>query len=136
MVKDTTEQVPAPVFSLIEMTAALIGLSVFLGFNGNYTQAFFAISVTDLVLLILFAGFVTVLPFIVVIDLLKHISPYTINLAVNLEGLYGIILAGIIFHENEDLSFTFYLGFAIILSAIFLNAYIKQRIEKKELDVS
>ena len=41
------------IFSLIEMTAALIGLSVFLGFKGSYTPAFFAISVTVLVLLII-----------------------------------------------------------------------------------
>ena len=61
---------------------------------------------------------------------MKHLSPYTINLTVNLEGVYGIILAGILFHENKDLSITFYVGFGIILSVIFLNALLKQKFSK------
>ena len=40
------------------------------------------------------------------------------------------ILASILFHENKDLSLTFYLGFGIILAVIFLNAFIKQRLNK------
>jgi predicted membrane channel-forming protein YqfA (hemolysin III family) len=64
---------------------------------------------------------------------MKYISPYTINLTVNLEGVYGIILASIIFHENKDLSVTFYIGFSIIVFAIFLNAFLKQRLNKKTL---
>ena len=58
---------------------------------------------------------------------MKHLSPYTINLTVNLEGVYGIILACILFHENKDLSVTFYVGFGIILSVIFINALLKQK---------
>lgn len=132
LVKDTKETIATPVFSLIELSAALIGLTVFLGFKQRFNVEFFALSNNDLILLILFSGIVTVFPFLASVNLLKHISPYTLNLAVNLEGVYGIILASIIFHENQELSFTFYLGFAIILSAIFLNAFIKQRIEKRE----
>ncbi len=134
LVKDKTEPIATPVFSLIELSAALIGLSIFLGLKGDFTPEFFALTQKDIILLVLFSGIVTVFPFLASVNLLKHISPYTLNLAVNLEGVYGIILAGIIYHENQELSFTFYLGFTIILSAIFLNAYIKQRIEKKELD--
>jgi predicted membrane channel-forming protein YqfA (hemolysin III family) len=61
---------------------------------------------------------------------MKHLSPYTINLTVNLEGVYGIILAGILFHENKDLSITFYVGCSIILAVIFLNAILKQKFSK------
>lgn len=135
LIKDKTETIPTPVFSLVELSAALIGLTIFLACRGYFTPAFFDLSQKDIILLILFSGIVTVFPFLASVNLLKHISPYTLNLAVNLEGVYGIILAGIIYQENKELSFTFYLGFAIILSAIFLNAYIKQRIEKRELDV-
>ena len=133
LVKDDKEPIEAPAFSFIELGTALIVLTIYMGINGNFTSAFFSVSTQDIVLLILFSGIITVFPFIASVNLLKHISPYTINLAVNLEGVYGIILASIIFNENKDLSFTFYLGFAIILAAILLNAFIKQRIEKREL---
>ena len=62
---------------------------------------------------------------------MKYLSPYTINLTVNLEGVSGLILAGLIFHENKDLSITFYVGFGIILSVIFFNALLKQKSIKK-----
>ena len=77
------------------------------------------------------AGVCTVYPFIASVNLMKYISPYTINLTVNLEGVYGIILASIIFQENKELSITFYIGFGIIVFAIFLNAFLKQRLTKK-----
>jgi predicted membrane channel-forming protein YqfA (hemolysin III family) len=69
-------------------------------------------------------------PFIASVNLMKHLTPYTINLTVNLEGLYGIVLASLLFHENKYLSTTFYVGFSIILAAIFLNAFLKQKLSK------
>jgi drug/metabolite transporter (DMT)-like permease len=84
----------------------------------------------DILLIIILAGVCTVYPFIASVNLMKHLSPYTINLTVNLEGVYGIILACILFHENKDLSITFYVGFGIILSVIFLNALLKQKFNK------
>ena len=50
--------------------------------------------------------------------------------AVSISMEYGLILAGILFHENKDLSITFYVGFGIILAVIFLNALLKQKFNK------
>lgn len=133
LIQDEKEPITSPVLSFVELTAALIGLSIFLLCNGNFSSTFFSISNQDILLLSILAGVCTVYPFIASVNLMKYISPYTINLTVNLEGVYGIILASILFHENKDLSITFYLGFAIILAVIFLNAYIKQRLNKKLL---
>ena len=130
LIQDEKEPITSPVLSFVELTAALIGLSIFLVCNGNFSFAFFSISNQDILLLSILAGVCTVYPFIASVNLMKHLSPYTINLTVNLEGVYGIILASIIFKENKDLSITFYIGFAIILFAIFLNAFIKQKTAK------
>ena len=72
------------------------------------------------------------IPFIASVSLMKHLSPYTINLTVNLETVYGIILAIFIYKENKELSLTFYIGVLIILLAVFSNAYLKGRDEKKK----
>ncbi len=130
LIQDTREPITSPVLSFIELTAALAGLSIFLAFTGNFSQDFFTLSGQDLILLIIFAGVCTVYPFIASVNLMKHITPYTINLSVNLEGVYGIVLASLLFHENKYMSATFYVGFSIILFAIFLNAVLKQKFSK------
>lgn len=48
-------------------------------------------------------------------------------LTINLEPIYGIILAVLIFEEKEKMSFGFYIGALIILSTVLLNAFIKSR---------
>lgn len=130
LIQDQKQPISSPVLSFIELTMALIGLSIFLLFNGNLSSNFFTINQSDIILITLLAGICTVYPFIASVNLMKHLSPYTINLTVNLEGVYGIILAGLIFHENNYLSSTFYIGFAIIVFAIFLNAILKQKFNK------
>lgn len=130
-IQDEKEPVSSPVLCFIELSAAFTGLSIFLAFSGSYTPEFFALSNRDIILLIVFAGVCTVYPFIASVNLMKHLTPYTINLTVNLEGLYGIVLASLLFHENKYLSTTFYVGFAIILAAIFLNAFLKQKFSRE-----
>ncbi len=133
LIQDEKEPITSPVLSFVELSAALVGLSIYLFVTRNFSVEFFSISNQDILLLSILAGVCTVYPFIASVNLMKHISPYTINLAVNLEGVYGIILASILFHENKDLSATFYIGFGIIVSVIFLNGFIKQRLNKKLL---
>lgn len=130
LIQDQKQPISSPVLSFIELTMALVGLSIFLLFNGSFSAEFFAINNQDILFITILAGVCTVYPFIASVNLMKHLSPYTINLTVNLEGVYGIILAGILFHENKDLSVTFYVGFGIILAVIFLNALLKQKFHK------
>jgi drug/metabolite transporter (DMT)-like permease len=130
LIQDQKQPISSPVLSFIELTMALVVLSIFLLLNGSFSSEFFAITNQDILLITILAGVCTVYPFIASVNLMKHLSPYTINLTVNLEGVYGIILAGILFHENKDLSITFYVGFGIILSVIFLNALLKQKFNK------
>jgi drug/metabolite transporter (DMT)-like permease len=54
---------------------------------------------------------------------LKHISAFTQNLTLNLEPVYGIILAFAIYKENEHLSPGFYYGFAIITLVVALQMW-------------
>jgi drug/metabolite transporter (DMT)-like permease len=130
LIQDKHQPITSPVLSFIELTMALVGLSIYIFFNQSFTTHFFAISNLDILLISILAGVCTVYPFIASVNLMKYLSPYTINLTVNLEGVYGVILAGILFHENQELSITFYVGFGIILSVIFINALLKQKFNK------
>lgn len=130
LIQDKESPITSPVLSFVELSAALVVLSIYLACTGNLSTQFFSISNKDVFLLFLLAAVCTVYPFIASVNLMKHLTPYTINLSVNLEGVYGIILASILFHENKELSLTFYVGFMIILAAIFLNAILKQKFHK------
>jgi drug/metabolite transporter (DMT)-like permease len=82
----------------------------------------------DWVWLLIMAWFCTVLAVNLSLQALKHISAFTQNLTLNLEPIYGILLAFVIFQENKDLSSGFYWGFALIALAVVLQML---RITKK-----
>jgi drug/metabolite transporter (DMT)-like permease len=82
----------------------------------------------DWVWLLIMAWFCTVLSVNLSLQALKHISAFTQNLTLNLEPIYGILLAFVIFQENKDLSPGFYWGFALICLAVVLQML---RITKK-----
>jgi drug/metabolite transporter (DMT)-like permease len=52
---------------------------------------------------------------------LKKISAFTQNLTLNLEPVYGIILAFLLYNENKYLGLSFYVGFSLILLAVLLQ---------------
>jgi drug/metabolite transporter (DMT)-like permease len=52
-------------------------------------------------------------------------------LTINLEPVYGILLALAVFGDKEFMSTTFYLGAAIILATVIVNAYLKLRARRK-----
>jgi drug/metabolite transporter (DMT)-like permease len=62
---------------------------------------------------------------------LKRLSAFTVNLTFNLEPLYGIILAFILFRENQFLSKWFYIGFAFIAVALTIHVILLVREERK-----
>jgi drug/metabolite transporter (DMT)-like permease len=62
---------------------------------------------------------------------LKRLSAFTVNLTYNLEPVYGILLAFMVYHENELLSKWFYIGFAIIAVALISHIIILINVERK-----
>lgn len=81
----------------------------------------------DWVLLFLFGVVCTVIPYNLSLKALKHLSAYTINLSNNLEPIYGIILAFILFHEQKELTGGFYVGMSMILLSVVAYIVLKHR---------
>lgn len=79
----------------------------------------------------------TVFAFSMSVELMKRLTAFTINLTVNLEPVYGIILALIIFGEKEKMTPGFYLGTLIILGSVclypFIQVYYKRKLTKTAL---
>ena len=91
-------------------------------------------SATDFGYLLLFASVCTVLLYILQIQVLKKISAFTFNLTYNLEPIYSIILAMIIFREAKDLNFSFYTGLGLIfLSVVMQTGRVVWQAKKNQL---
>lgn len=61
------------------------------------------------------------------IELLKRLSVFFVQLSLNLEPLYGIVMAVLVFGEREKMQVTFYVGTAIILCAVLAYPLLQQR---------
>lgn len=75
----------------------------------------------DAVWLILLGSVFTILPFLLQLHALRRLSAFTVNLAYNLEPVYSIIFAAIIFHELQELNWSFWLGIALIVASVVIQ---------------
>ncbi|HWV31419.1 MAG TPA: DMT family transporter [Dyadobacter sp.] len=75
----------------------------------------------DLGYLLLLAFFCTVVLYMLQTQVLRRISAFTVNLSLNLEPVYTIILAILIYQENKELRWSFYLGLVLILLSVVLQ---------------
>jgi drug/metabolite transporter (DMT)-like permease len=74
----------------------------------------------DAILLLLLAMGCTLLPFVLSLVALRHLSAFSSQLAINLEPVYAIVLAVLLLGEQRELGMLFYGGVAIILGAVLI----------------
>jgi drug/metabolite transporter (DMT)-like permease len=75
----------------------------------------------DIPLLLTLAFACTLLPFALSLMALRQLSAFSAALVVNLEPVYAIVLAMLLFHEQRELGLSFYAGGAILLGAVFTH---------------
>ncbi len=86
-------------------------------------------SSTDWFYLAILAFLCTTLAYVLTLRALKHISAFAANLSINLEPVYGILLAIIILKEHHELSPGFYWGCTIIIAAVLGYPFLRSRFE-------
>ena len=120
------KQHSATVISFYEFLSGVFFISIYiLCFGEGFSMDFFSLSQSDFGYLFILASVCTAYAFIASVYVMKMISPYTVVLSYNLEPIYGIIMALILFPEKEKMSVSFYYGAIIIISVVLLNAILK-----------
>jgi len=119
------KQYDATTISFYELTGGVFFLSLYLLFSNGFSVDFFILSSSDWFWLIILASICTAYAFISSVAVMKFLSPYTVMLTINLEPIYGIILAVLVFQEKEKMTTSFYIGAGIILATVILNGIIK-----------
>lgn len=114
---------PSNLVAFCEIGFGFLVLSILLPFYFFYYHpTHFAPSGNDWLLLVVLSFFCTVLGQSLAISALKKLSSFTTVLMVNLEPVYGILLAMIIFKENKELNTAFYIGISIIALSVAIHS--------------
>ncbi len=112
---------------LYELLGATLIVGLWLGVDGKLPPPIWELP-TDQILWHLLLGLVcTSFAFVAGIAVMRQLSAFTVSLTVNLEPVYSIILALIIWGEAERLHLGSYLGFALILASLFVNGMLARR---------
>lgn len=116
----------ATVISFYEFVSGVAFITVFiLLFKGGFEASFFTLSASDWIYLFVLASICTAFAFIGSVKVLKYISPYTVVLSYNLEPVYGITLALLMFPETETMAADFYYGAALVFLAVVMDGVFK-----------
>ncbi|GAB2957913.1 DMT family transporter [Hymenobacter coalescens] len=128
------QQQPPLRLTFYEMAGACLSIVVFLvarpAFGGELPQL--NPTLMDWVWLLLLAGVCTVYAFSSSVELMKRLSAFAVNLSINLEPVYGIIMAVLLYwfgvpgFSQERLSTGFYLGTVLILASVLIHPLLNQ----------
>jgi len=114
-----------------EMVGAWVGTIPFLWILRNPENPLLTLpSMSDVGYLLILALVCTVYANVEAIKLLRKFSAYASNLVINMEPVYGILLALLFFGESEKMSPRFYIGALAIISSVFLYPVILRRFQR------
>lgn len=126
--------------SLYEMLGGVIAISIYFLLDLSSTEFKLVLPLSDLIYMLILGIICTAFAFVASVEVMKELSPFTVSLSINLEPVYGILLAVLFFGDEEKMSLGFYFGTFMILSSIFLNVWwkrlAKKRAERRNLKTS
>lgn len=120
-------KVDAAKITMVEMLGGVILISLYFIFIGDYSVFITPLNISDVIYLILLGTICTAGIFVWMTEIMRHITPYALIMAINLEPIYSIIIGIIIFTDTEVMNLSFYIGSSILLFIVFLDGYIKNK---------
>lgn len=78
---------------------------------------------SDILSLLLLGSIFTIIPFLFQLQALRKLNAFTVNIAYNLEPLYSIAIAAILFGELQEVGFSFWVGIFLIVLSVALQTY-------------
>ncbi len=122
------EKYKASVISFYEFIGGILFISIYLTFaNDGFSHDFFKLTSKDWLYILILASICTAYAFIGAVHIMKYISPFTVVLTYNLEPVYGILLALLLFGNSEVMSPNFYYGAILILVTVLIDGFLKSK---------
>ncbi|NVK53897.1 MAG: DMT family transporter, partial [Flavobacteriaceae bacterium] len=126
------QKTDAGVISFYQLFFGVIFVTFFLLFTNSFTTAFFKLTMSDWLYMFVLSSVCTAYAFIASVKIMKHLTPYTVMLTINLEPVYAILLALLIFGDKEKMQAEFYYGAFIVLFVVLLNGILKNKTSIKQ----
>ena len=124
---------PAKNIAFYQLLTGAVVLTPFLFFSLDSPAELLPNDGWDVLWLFLLASVCTAYATIASVEVLKHVSPFTMMISLNLEPVYAIVFSLFIFGEKEYMSPQFYVGVLVILLGVIGNGIYKRREQKKSL---
>lgn len=109
-----------------EMLSGFVAISLYICINGGFEMPLNQISLNNWLCILFLALICTTYAFTAINGLMRRLSAFTTNLTINLEPIYGTILAYFIFGDTEKMKLGFYIGALIIVVTVFGYIWIEQ----------
>jgi drug/metabolite transporter (DMT)-like permease len=113
--------------TIFEMLGGFIGVAIFFTLTGELNTETLSIDLEQFGHLFILGSICTAFAFLVGVELSKHLPIFTMNITINLEPIYAVILGLLFYPKTEVMPPGFYLGATIILGTIFINALFKRK---------
>jgi len=120
------------IITFYEMIGAFIGVSLIMLVTGKFSDELI-LSTKNWIYLLLLGSVCTALAYVLGVAVMKELSAFAVALATNMEPVYGIIIAVLVFGHKETMSAGFYIGAVIVLAAVFLYPYLRNRFEIRKI---
>ena len=121
---------PANSISFYQLLTGGLIFTVVLLLTDSSVERFRQLTYDDWLWLVLLATVCTAYATIASVNVLKHVTPFTMMISLNLEPVYGIVFSLLIFGEKELMSVQFYVGVVVILGGVIGNGIYKRQREK------
>ena len=121
------------IISFYELMGGFWVISILFYINGEIVLEQLSLNSIQLFWLMILGIVCTSFAFLLGVYVMKFIKPYTVNLSVNLEPIYAIIFALLIFKNSELMNLNFYLGSMIVVGSILLNALFKKTTKQQKV---
>ncbi len=118
--------------SFYQLLFGTLFVAIYLSVTNSISLSPFNVQKMDWLYLFVLSSICTAYAFIASVKIMKYLSPYTVMLTINLEPVYAIILAILVFGDKEKMNAEFYLGACIVLGVVLINGILKNKLAIKQ----
>jgi drug/metabolite transporter (DMT)-like permease len=116
-----------------EMSAVVLVIGGWLAFKGDLPPPLWELPTSDIIYQLLLGFVCTSFAFVAGIAVMRQLSPFTVMLTVNLEPVYTILIALLIWGAEEKMTTGSYLGIALILASLVVNGWLQRKRNAQEV---
>lgn len=116
-----------------EMGAVVLVIGGWLAWEGDLPPPLWQLPTSDIIYQLLLGFVCTSFAFVAGIAVMRQLSPFTVMLTVNLEPVYTILIALLIWGSEEQMTTGSYLGIALILASLMVNGWLQRKRDAREV---